>query len=278
MVLSHEHPIIRERERERSRTQPSYGPALFNQYPTPIQPLAPTMLTPQVPHYPPPSTQVEHHTVVQYGGLTLPRPSAPLKHPTLPMTPYVPFSQDPCYTPTVPASYPQLNQTYQQLHLGPPQAWTNPYQSEVVYDQPVAPDIKQSSGSARCIVHGKIRTIQNLKKNENGEWSCASGSECRSVPSNGNEMCSIHNKKRSLQNLVKDGSGQWICDSRSTCITVSKSVFTKEICSVHGKLRSLRYLAQRTPGVYACLVDSECYVTKLPGNAPLQPILGYSLH
>jgi len=278
MVQSNEQIIVKERERERSRFGPSYGPTSLKHQTVAVQSLAPHISTPHI--YTSPASQVESHGMIQYGGLTLPQTSSSLSHPLPPPLPLIPLSQKSSYPPpTVPASYPPINPTYSQLQLGPPQAWVNPYHSEVIYDQPATPDFSQSFSSARCSAHGKIRTIQNLKKNEKGEWSCVSGSECRTLPSLGNWMCSIHNKKRSLQNLVKDGNGKWVCDSRSTCITMSKSVFAKEICSVHGKLRSLRYLAQRTPGVYACLVDSECYVTKHPNNVRQQPVpLGNSLH
>jgi len=276
MVLSNEHTVIKERERERTRVEISYGPPV-QQYVAPIQPLAPTIPAPLIPQYPPPPL-IE--PMPQYGHI-IAQPlttNTTLNQPAPPPTSLIEKSYPP---PSAPKSYPSLNETYQQLHLGPPDAWDNPYHSEVVYDQPATPDFTHSFSSARCSAHGKIRTVQNLTKNDKGEWNCMPGSECRTVPSLGNEICSIHNKKRSLQNLVKDGSGQWVCDSRSTCITISKSIFTKEICSVHGKMRSLRYLAQRTPGVYACLVDCECYVTKHPTNVrpKVKPFIlgGYTL-
>jgi hypothetical protein len=151
--------------KKKQRVEVSYGTAI-QQYIPPMQPLTPRVQPPLISQYPPPPI-VEPHNMTQYGpAIAHPLTSSTsLNQPPPPPGPLI----KKCYPPTVPKSYPSLNETYQQLHLGPPNAWDNPYHSEVIYDQPATPDISHSGSSARCSAHGKIRTIQNLKKNDKGE-------------------------------------------------------------------------------------------------------------
>jgi len=79
-----------------------------------------------------------------------------------------------------------------------------------------------------CATHKKQRTLPNLRRQEDGTWTCVEHSRCRTGGSAGEEagdreqVCSIHGKSRTLKNLEKSWDGSWICLKESRCIVASK--------------------------------------------------------
>lgn len=142
-------------------------------------------------------------------------------------------------------------------------------------------------------MHGKRRTIQNLEKNDDGEWVCSTGSECKTETApkkseNENEetaKCVLHGKTRTLSNLGKDHNGDWVCLGSSLCKDGNKG-WNRPInswsgsygnfqmpqhggwmpmaygggpfCSVHRKKRTMQNLTRNNTGEWVCLPGSRC--------------------
>merc|ERR1719245_61888 len=83
-----------------------------------------------------------------------------------------------------------------------------------------------------CTVHGKRRTLPNLRINELGQWQCIDNprSVCKvngptdpsapGLPAGGAAgayICCIHGKRRSEAYVRSNGPGLWICMPGSEC-------------------------------------------------------------
>jgi len=151
--------------------------------------------------------------------------------------------------------------------------------------------------SKKCSVHGKRRTIKNLEKNDDGEWVCSAGNECKTVTatkksdsdsgetSTETATCSLHGKTRTVSNLGKDHKGDWVCLGSSLCKDGSKGgngpfggypgsygkfqgpqqgrwISTGygggPFCSVHGKKRTMQNLTRNHMGEWVCQQGSRC--------------------
>lgn len=121
-------------------------------------------------------------------------------------------------------------------------------------------------GGPFCAFHGKKRTMQNLTRNQMGDWVCIPGSRCKMMAGeqllNGTQImiCSVHGKQRSMANMEKDEDGEWVCTEDNKCkVEQQRSKGAGEqMCSTHNKSRSIPNLKQNDAGDWVCIRGSQC--------------------
>jgi len=151
--------------------------------------------------------------------------------------------------------------------------------------------------SKKCATHGKKRTLKNLSKNDDGEWVCKTGFECRDASAKTDSetntgetgTCVLHGKTRTVANLGKNHKGEWVCLGSSLCKTGGAESGRQSLyqpgpagmfngqfhggwmprngmygggpfCSLHGKKRTQRNLTMNPAGEWVCIPGSRCKV------------------
>mmetsp|Transcript_73550 Transcript_73550/g.175252 ORF Transcript_73550/g.175252 Transcript_73550/m.175252 type:complete len:382 (+) Transcript_73550:113-1258(+) len=137
--------------------------------------------------------------------------------------------------------------------------------------------MKTDGTQALCIIHQKVRHIDNLSEDGNGGYYCIPGKECQlSGSTEGNTTCSLHGKVRSISSLVDDGNGGYRCAPGNTCKVSGQGGFGfgcggfgmkmrgpaegTVMCSLHNVSRTMRNLEEDGSGGYVCKVGCECKV------------------
>merc|ERR1719427_737354 len=122
------------------------------------------------------------------------------------------------------------------------------------------------AGGLLCAIHGKKRTMQNLVRNQMGNWVCVPGSRCKMMAGqqliNGTEImiCSVHGKQRSATNMEQSEDGEWVCTEKYRCKVVPEGAKTagEQMGSLHNKSRSVPNLMQNENGEWGCIEGSVC--------------------
>lgn len=121
-------------------------------------------------------------------------------------------------------------------------------------------------GGPFCSAHGKKRTMQNLIRNQRGEFTCKPNSRCKVAAGQeffnggGMKICSVHSKQRSASNMEQDEGGQWVCLEKFRCKVVPEGALSagEEMCSIHNKSRTTPNLKQNEDGGWVCIDGSRC--------------------
>jgi len=121
-------------------------------------------------------------------------------------------------------------------------------------------------GGPFCAVHGKKRTIQNLTRNQLGDWVCLPGSRCKMMAGDqlrdGSQVkiCSVHGKQRSASNMEEGEDGEWVCIEKYRCkvVPAGAKAAGEQMCSIHNKSRSTPNLKQTEDGEWVCIDGSMC--------------------
>merc|ERR1719219_566272 len=102
----------------------------------------------------------------------------------------------------------------------------------VLWVAPPIADPKSGRPTQICILHGKRRTLQNLRVNRLGQWQCTEMSACKDTGAPGPNA-----RAGAYENPQAAGLFE---------------------CCLHGKMRSLANLRPNGPGIYACMPGREC--------------------